>query len=210
MSYAVRTYWSRWWIALGVCAAIFAVGYLAPRSGPYEGYSLVAVILTVLLGAAAAAWLVVSERSFKQVPRENSKRFSLFWGRSLVASFALGMVLLSAAAVYGFTLEAITGVDFSAPARNPWSSNAPTTFPQRIWIAISGLSALVLMVVALWFVIGGLFVLLMKIDRGSGKSAVVPARTVPPGWYAVPDGTGRVAWWDGQRWDEKTHPRSSE
>lgn len=22
----------------------------------------------------------------------------------------------------------------------------------------------------------------------------------PPGWYADPDGTGRMRWWDGQRW----------
>lgn len=37
-----------------------------------------------------------------------------------------------------------------------------------------------------------------------------PPRTIvpqPPGWYPVPDGSGRVAWWDGTKWDESTPPR---
>ncbi len=42
------------------------------------------------------------------------------------------------------------------------------------------------------------------------RSAPPPAPTGrPPGWYPVPDGSGRVARWDGQKWDDSTTPPSS-
>jgi len=39
-------------------------------------------------------------------------------------------------------------------------------------------------------------------SRNPGAQAAVLDAPRPPGWYPLTDGSGRVAWWDGQRWTD--------
>ena len=51
-----------------------------------------------------------------------------------------------------------------------------------------------------------LIVWLVKIaSRPSTPTVTTSDSPRPAGWYPVPDGSGRVAWWDGQTWVEQ-HP----
>jgi len=39
-------------------------------------------------------------------------------------------------------------------------------------------------------------------SKSSGVQTVAPGTPRPPGWYPLTDGSGRVAWWDGQTWSD--------
>ena len=53
-----------------------------------------------------------------------------------------------------------------------------------------------------------LIVWLVKVaSRSSTPSAIAPDASRPAGWYPVPDGSGRVAWWDGEQWADQPSPR---
>lgn len=47
-------------------------------------------------------------------------------------------------------------------------------------------------------------VVIFAVKAATKSSPTVVPPTVPqsPGWYPVPDGSGRVAWWDGVEWTE--------
>ena len=61
-------------------------------------------------------------------------------------------------------------------------------------------------------IIAGVVWLIVWLVRTASKPSSAPPVATgpqPPGWYPVPDGTGRVAWWDGSKWDESVTPPSS-
>ena len=54
-------------------------------------------------------------------------------------------------------------------------------------------------------VIVGVVVLVVWLVKMASRPSTPPAATGaptsrPPGWYPVPDGSGRVNWWDGEKW----------
>lgn len=52
-----------------------------------------------------------------------------------------------------------------------------------------------------------LIVWLVKIaSRPSTPTATTSDSPRSAGWYPVPDGSGRVAWWDGHAWVEQPPP----
>jgi hypothetical protein len=51
-----------------------------------------------------------------------------------------------------------------------------------------------------------LIVILVKAASRPTATPADPSAPRPPGWYPVPDGSGRVAWWEGSKWDESTTP----
>ena len=57
-------------------------------------------------------------------------------------------------------------------------------------------------------VVVGVVLLIVWLVKAASRPSVPPRTTgpQPPGWYPVPDGTGRVAWWDGTKWDESAPP----
>ncbi len=56
----------------------------------------------------------------------------------------------------------------------------------------------------------GVVWLIVWLVKMASKPSTTPAASGPrpAGWYPVPDGSGRVAWWDGSKWDENTAPPS--
>ena len=55
-----------------------------------------------------------------------------------------------------------------------------------------------------------LIVWLVKVaSRSSTPASTTPAASRPAGWYPVPDGSGRVAWWDGEKWIDQPPPTAS-
>jgi hypothetical protein len=57
-------------------------------------------------------------------------------------------------------------------------------------------------------VVVGVVILIVWLVRVASRPSSRPQPTgpQPPGWYPVPDGTGRVAWWNGTHWDESALP----
>lgn len=58
-------------------------------------------------------------------------------------------------------------------------------------------------------IIVGVILLIVFLVKAASRPSAPPATTIapqPPGWYPVPDGSGRVAWWDGSQWDESMTP----
>lgn len=74
---------------------------------------------------------------------------------------------------------------------------------------LRGPEILILLFVLL-VIVGVIVLVIFLIKALSRPSAPSPTTTArPPGWYPVPVGTGRVAWWDGQKWDDSVTPPSS-
>lgn len=64
---------------------------------------------------------------------------------------------------------------------------------------------LLLILVVIAFVAGVIALIVFVIRLATKPSAQATAQgsaARPPGWYPVPDGSGRVAWWDGEAWDD--------
>jgi len=49
-------------------------------------------------------------------------------------------------------------------------------------------------------------VFVVKAVNKPSPTGNVPSPSRPPGWYPVPDGSGRVAWWDGEKWADPPPP----
>lgn len=61
--------------------------------------------------------------------------------------------------------------------------------------------------------VAGAAVLGVMLNKGALATSVAQPTQLPPsspaaGWYPVQDGSGRVAWWDGQSWDSSVVPPS--
>lgn len=57
-------------------------------------------------------------------------------------------------------------------------------------------------------VVVGFVLLVVWVVKVASRPATPPVAggPRPAGWYPVPDGSGRVAWWNGEKWDESTPP----
>lgn len=66
---------------------------------------------------------------------------------------------------------------------------------------------LILLVIALVAGVIALIVIIIRLATKSSAQATSQSDTPrPPGWYPVPDGSGRVAWWNGDAWDDSVTP----
>jgi hypothetical protein len=59
-------------------------------------------------------------------------------------------------------------------------------------------------------IVGVIFFIVWLVKMAS-RPSIPPAATgtptsQPPGWYPVPDGSGRVDWWDGDKWVPRSGP----
>jgi hypothetical protein len=54
----------------------------------------------------------------------------------------------------------------------------------------------------------GVVVLIVWLVKMASRPSAPPAAPAaqPPGWYPVPDGSGRVDWWDGEKWAPRDGP----
>lgn len=85
----------------------------------------------------------------------------------------------------------------------------PPVDPSRLTPGLLGFASF-------WFIIAvaGLVVLavviavIVLVRRTSPKAVPLEPASLPPGWYPVPDGTGRVAWWDGKQWTDGAPPNT--
>ena len=62
-------------------------------------------------------------------------------------------------------------------------------------------------------VVVGVVLLIRWVVKSASSSATpqqqsTPGAPQPAGWYPVPDGSGRVAWWDGEKWADQQPPSS--
>ena len=60
-------------------------------------------------------------------------------------------------------------------------------------------------------IIVGVIFFIVWLVKMSSRPSIPPAATgtptsQPPGWYPVPDGSGRVDWWDGDKWAPRSGP----
>lgn len=59
-------------------------------------------------------------------------------------------------------------------------------------------------------VVAGVVVLILWLVKAASKPSAAPVASPdaarPAGWYPVPDGSGRVAWWDGDKWADQQPP----
>jgi hypothetical protein len=68
---------------------------------------------------------------------------------------------------------------------------------------------LVVLLVLVAVVAGVVLLVVFLVKAGTSRpqqgAAAVP-QSSPPGWYPLPDGSGRVAWWDGEKWVDAPSP----
>lgn len=61
-------------------------------------------------------------------------------------------------------------------------------------------------------VVVGVVLLIVWLVKAASKPSAAPVAATdaprPAGWYPVPDGSGRVAWWDGEKWADQQPPSS--
>lgn len=61
-------------------------------------------------------------------------------------------------------------------------------------------------------VVVGVVLLIVWLVKAAAKPSAAPVAAAdaprPAGWYPVPDGSGRVAWWDGEKWADQQPPSS--
>lgn len=59
-------------------------------------------------------------------------------------------------------------------------------------------------------VLAGVLLLVVWAVKAASRPSSGPVATNdaprPAGWYPVPDGSGRVAWWDGDKWADPQPP----
>ena len=59
-------------------------------------------------------------------------------------------------------------------------------------------------------VIAGVVLLIMWLVKAASRPSSQPVDSAdsprPAGWYPVPGGSGRVAWWDGNKWADHQPP----
>ena len=63
-------------------------------------------------------------------------------------------------------------------------------------------------------VVAGVVLLIMWLVKAASRLSPQPVASAdaprPAGWYPVPDGSGRVAWWDGEKWVDRPPPAPPE
>lgn len=73
--------------------------------------------------------------------------------------------------------------------------------PERVSPGLIGLVLLLVPLALLVVLIVGVVVLAKANKRRKTRASNFDTPS-PPGWYPLADGSGRVAWWDGARWNE--------
>ena len=62
-------------------------------------------------------------------------------------------------------------------------------------------------------VVAGAVLLIVWLVKAASRTSPQPAASAdapgPAGWYPVPDGSGRVAWWDGEKRIDQPPPTAS-
>ena len=85
----------------------------------------------------------------------------------------------------------------------------PPVDPSRVTPGFLGFAATFVIIGVLALVVTLVIVaIVVFVQRSSSKPAQAPP-PMSPGWYPVPDGSGRMGWWDGEKWTDQGPPHTS-
>lgn len=103
-------------------------------------------------------------------------------------------------------LSAIVWLEGANPSLLP---EEPPIDPSRVAPDFLGfVSSALLIAVIIGVVL--LTILVIKALRRRPTPPIQRSAPLATGWYPVPDGSGRVAWWDGSKWDDSMTPPNAQ